>query len=296
MFLVVLLLLAGLIAGAYPALYISSFRTLSIFQSRTRLGKGGPLAKILLGFQFSISVLSIVSGIIFSLNAVYQETVDLGYARKELIVVPIHAENFNSYYETITQNPKILRAAGTQEHIGFGSYRRSVEDQQKELEVSILDVGPDYLHTMGLTLLEGRIFEKERAIADRGNSIVVNQTMVEAFGWEDPIGQQVRINDTVTYAVIGVVRDFFVNGLWTKIEPTLVKLATEEVYYSMAVRAGSGDLPEVLEYLRETWVRLYPNYPFIGRYQEDTLEEEGTSTAASSRSTSFSPSWPRCSP
>jgi ABC-type antimicrobial peptide transport system permease subunit len=273
-FLVVLLLLAGLIAGAYPALYISSFRTLSIFQSRTRLGKGGPLAKILLGFQFSISVLSIVSGIIFSLNAVYQETVDLGYARKELIVVPIHAENFNSYYETITQNPKILRAAGTQEHIGFGSYRRSVEDQQKELEVSILDVGPDYLHTMGLTLLEGRIFEKERAIADRGNSIVVNQTMVEAFGWEDPIGQQVRINDTVTYMVIGVVRDFFVNGLWTKIEPTLVKLATEEVYYAMAVRAGSGDLPEVLEYLRETWVRLYPNYPFIGRYQEDTLEEE----------------------
>ncbi len=94
-FLVVLLLLTGFVAGAYPALYISSFRPLKILQSRTRLGKGGPLAKGLLGFQFTISVLSIVSGVIFSMNAVYQETVDLGYARKELIVVPIHAENFN---------------------------------------------------------------------------------------------------------------------------------------------------------------------------------------------------------
>ncbi len=82
------------------------------------------MAKIFLGFQFTISVLAIVSGVIFSMNAVYQDTVDLGYARDELIVVPLNsAKDFNSYYETITKNPMILEAAGTQEHIGFGYYR-----------------------------------------------------------------------------------------------------------------------------------------------------------------------------
>jgi ABC-type antimicrobial peptide transport system permease subunit len=273
-FLVLLLLITGFLAGAYPALYISSFKPLTILQSRTRMGKGGPLAKILLGFQFTISVLSIVSGIIFSMNAVYQETVDLGYARDELLVVPIHPRNFTSYYETITKNPKIMEAAGTRQHIGFGWYRNSIEDEDQEMEVNIMDIGPDYLHTMGVTVLDGRIFSKDREDADRGVSIVINQMMAEAFGWDNPVGKQVRMNDTIRYRVIGVVKDFYLNGMWAEIQPTLMKLPQEEYYYNMSVRARSEDLPEMLEYLRETWINLYPNYPFEGMYQEDTLEEE----------------------
>jgi ABC-type antimicrobial peptide transport system permease subunit len=273
-FLVLLLLFTGFVAGAYPALYISSFRPLKILQSRTRLGKGGPLAKTLLGFQFTISVLSIVSGIIFSMNAVYQETVDLGYARKELIVVPVHEDNYTSYYDAIIQHPKILNAAGTQEHIGFGWYKRSIEDEDQKLEVNVMDVGPEYLYAMGLTLLDGRLFAQERLEADRGVSIVVNQMMVDAFGWENPVGRQVRMNDTIMYEVVGVVKDFFMGGMWSKIEPMLMKLPMQDRYFSLAVRANKEDLPEVLEFLRETWVRLIPNYPFEGMYQEDTLEEE----------------------
>ncbi len=273
-FLILLLLVTGFLAGAYPALYISSFRPLIIFQGRNRLGAGGPLAKILLGFQFTISVLSIVSGIIFSMNAIYQETADLGYARDELIVVPIQAQHFNSYYESIIQNPKIIEAAGTQEHIGFGLYRRSIEDENKKLEVNVMDVGPSYLQTMGLDVLDGRIFDPGREDADRGVSIVVNRMMVEVFGWEEPVGKQVRMNDTIQYTVIGVVNDFFSNGMWAKIDPTLIKLPSQDRYYSMAVRADPQDLPEVLEFLRETWVKSFPNYPFTGMYQEDTLEEE----------------------
>jgi putative ABC transport system permease protein len=273
-FLLILLILTGFVAGAYPALYISSFRPLKILQARTRLGRGGPLAKVLLGFQFTISVLSILSGIIFSMNAIYQETVDLGYARKELIIVELQPEKFTSYYEEIIQHPKIISAAGTQEHIGFGWYKRSIEDEDQEMEVNVMDVGPRYLQTMGLTVMDGRIFEPDRKEADRGVSIVVNQMMVDAFEWENPVGRQVRMNDTLQYTIIGVVRDFFSGGMWTKIEPMLMRLPMEDRYYGLAVRAENSDLPEVLEYLRETWLKLVPNYPFAGMYQEDTLEEE----------------------
>ena len=274
LFLILLLLITGFVAGAYPALYISSFRPLKILQSRTRLGKGGPLAKVLLGFQFTISVLSIVSGVIFSMNAIYQETVDLGYARKELVIVPINSENYTSYYDEVIQHPLIQKAAGTQEHIGYSWYRRSIEDEDQEMEINVMDVGPGYLNTMGLTLLDGRLFERDRVEADRGVSIVVNQMMVDAFGWKDPVGRRVRMDDTIMYEVTGVVKDFFTGGMWTKIEPTMVKLASEERYFSMAVRADREDLPEVLEFLRETWVEMIPNYPFEGLYQEDTLDEE----------------------
>jgi len=274
LFLVLLLLFTGFVAGAYPALYISSFRPLKILQSRTRLGKGGPLAKGLLGFQFTISVLSIVSGIIFSMNAIYQETVDLGYARKELIVVDIQPKDFTSYYEEVIQDPRIVSAAGTQEHIGYGWYLRTIEDEDQELEVRVMDVGPRYLQTMGLTVLDGRVFHPERMEADRGVSLVVNQMMADAFGWENPVGRQVRMNDTIMYTVIGVVKDFFMGGMWTKIEPMMIKLPTEDIYRNIAVRSSRSDLPGVLEHLRETWVKMIPNYPFEGMYQEDTLEEE----------------------
>jgi ABC-type antimicrobial peptide transport system permease subunit len=76
------------------------------------------------------------------------------------------------------------------------------------------------------------------------------------------------------YEVVGVVKDFFMSGMWSKIEPMLLKLPMEDRYYSLAVRADREDLPEVLEFLRETWVEMIPNYPFEGMYQEDTLEEE----------------------
>ena len=273
-FLILLLLVTGFLAGAYPALYISSFKPLKILQSRTRLGKGGPLAKILLGFQFTISVLSIVSGIIFSMNARYQEKVDLGYARKELIVVPIQPENFTSYFETVEKDPRIKAVAGTQEHIGFGWYVRTVEDEDQKLEVNVMDVGPRYLQTMGLTVTDGRIFSPDRIEADRGVSMVVNQTMVDAFGWDEPVGRKVRVNDTIQYEIIGVVKDFFTNGMWAKIEPMMIKLPMNDSYRLMAVRASSEDLPAVLDYLRETWVKMIPNYPFEGMYQEDTLDEE----------------------
>ena len=274
LFLILLLLATGFLAGAYPALYISRFRPLIILQGRTRLGSGGPLAKILLGFQFTISVLAIISGIIFSRNAVYQETVDLGYDRNQLIVVPIQSQHFTSYYESVVQDPRVIRAAGTQEHIGFGNYRRSIKDENREIEVNIMDVGPEYLRTMGVRLTEGRMFDLNRSEADRGVSVVINRMMADAFGWEQPVGKQIWMNDTIPFTVIGVVEDFFTNGMWAKIDPTLVKLATEEIYYSMAVRADADDLPGVLESMRETWAKMFPNYPFTGRYQEDTLEEE----------------------
>ncbi len=97
-----------------------------------------------------------------------------------------------------------------------------------------------------------------RLEADRGVSIVVNQMMVDAFGWENPVGRQVRMNDTIMYEVTGVVKDFFMQGMWAKIEPMLLKLSMEDQYYSLAVRAKQEDLPEVLEFLRETWVTIDP--------------------------------------
>jgi ABC-type antimicrobial peptide transport system permease subunit len=273
-FLILLLLFTGFVAGVYPAMYVSSFNPVNVMKGASPLRGAGKLSSLLLVLQFSISVMALVMGLVFSKNAVYQKTLDLGYDRDKLIVVPIAQELSNSFRNEILANPKIIEAEGTQNHIGFGGYRRPVKDAVKQLEVDVFDIGPGYASTMGLRLVAGRSFDKSRESADlTNNSILINEKMVKDFGWKEPVGMTVTIYDTTRFMVVGVVKDFYSNGLWQKINPTMLKLSANNNYGILAVRAESKDLPGVLDYLSLKWKSQNTNFIFGGMYQEDTMQE-----------------------
>jgi len=273
-FLVLLLLFTGFIAGVYPAMYVSSFSPVNVFKGASPFSGAGKLSSVLLALQFSISVMSLVLGLVFSKNADYQRTLDLGYDKDKLIVMPVVPELSASFRNEILSNPKIKSAEGTQNHIGFGSYRRPIKDAEKQLEVEVMDIGPEYATTMGLRLVEGRLFDKVRSAADLANkSIVINQKMITDFGWNEAIGKTVTLYDTTRFTVIGVVKDFYVNGFWEKIHPTILRLSSNEQYGILVVRAEPKDLHDVLDFLSLKWKNQSTNFIFGGMYQEDTLQE-----------------------
>ena len=148
-FLFLLLLVTGFISGAYPAFYVSSFSPISVLKDASLFRGTGTLSAVLLALQFTISVTALVMGIVFAKNSAFQKTVDLGYDRDELIVLRIAPELFTSFKNEIISNPKIVSAAGTRHHIGYGNYRRPVKDNEKQLEVGVLDIGPSYAHDNG---------------------------------------------------------------------------------------------------------------------------------------------------
>ena len=122
-FLILLLLLTGFLSGVYPAIYVSSFSPVNVLKGASPFRGAGKLSSILLALQFSISVMAIVLGLVFSKNAVFQRTLDLGYDRDKLIVIPVAPELITSFRNEILTNPKIISAEGTRNHIGFGSYQ-----------------------------------------------------------------------------------------------------------------------------------------------------------------------------
>jgi ABC-type antimicrobial peptide transport system permease subunit len=274
-FLVLLLFVTGFIAGVYPAIYVSSFSPARVIKGSALFNGSGKLTMILLGLQFTISVIALVLGIVFINNSQYQRKLDLGYDRDKIIVVPVPTEYYNSFRNEILSNPRILAAEGTQQHIGWGSYRRPIKDEQKQVEVDMMDIGPGYASTMGLRVVQGRIFDELRADADRsGKSVIVNQTLVNDFGWKDPLGKTFTLYDTTKFTVIGVVEDFYLFGLWQKIEPSVMRLSDSTNYEVIAVRADSKDLPEVLDYLGKKWKSMGTNFIFGGELQEDLMQEE----------------------
>jgi ABC-type antimicrobial peptide transport system permease subunit len=274
-FLVLLLLVTGFVAGVYPAIHVSSFSPVNVMRVTGLLKGSGILSAILLTLQFTISVAAVVMGIAFARNSDYQRTLDLGYDRDKLIVVPVTGELYTSFRNEIIKDPRVISAEGTMNHIGWGSYRRPVKDADKQLEVDVFDIGPGYAQTMGLRLLEGRLFDKTRESADReNNSIVVNQKLVKDFGWNEGVGKSITLYDTTTLRVIGVIEDFYINGVWGKIEPTMLRLSKSDQYYNIAVRANPQDLPGVLEMISQKWKTLGTNLIFGGRLQEDTMQEE----------------------
>ncbi len=259
----------------YPAIHVSSFNPVNIIKGTNLFRRSGSLSSVLLGMQFAISIMALVLGIVFARNADYQRTLDLGYDRDKLIVVPVPGGLYTSFRNEIISNPRIISAEGTMNHIGWGSYRRPVKDVDKQLEVDVMDVGPEYAQTMGLRLIEGRLFDKTRVSADReNNSIIVNQKLVKDFGWTEGVGKSITLYDTTTLRIIGVMGDFYISGLWEEIEPAMLRLSGTDQYNILVARANPEDLPGVLDFISQKWKSLGTNQLFTGRLQEDLMQEE----------------------
>ncbi len=271
-------LLTGLLAGSYPALYLSSFSVVSVLRgSPSKKAGGGGLRKGLVVFQFIMSIILIVGTLTVYRQLSYIRNKALGVDRENVVYLDFEGgieKQYDAFKHELLNGPGIMNVAtSNQNPLAIGSNTIGV-DWDGKLEgdntlYSVIRSGYDFVETMRIELMEGRVFSPTFG-ADTTNYII-NQKAAAAMGMDDPVGQHLTLWNREG-AIIGLVKDFHMRSLYSPIEPVIIALLPEQTS-KLFVRIAAGQTREALTHLETVYKTFNPEYPFNYRFMDDQYEK-----------------------
>jgi predicted permease len=266
-------LLTGIIAGSYPAFYLSSLRPLAVLSSR-RPGRSfashfrtAMVRKVLVVGQFTVSIIFLVAIVVIVRQLGYLRTMDLGYDRDHIAVVNLPeslARKAPIVKTELLQHPDISAASVstmtvTSWNTSFGIDWPG-EPEDRVFDVGYNEVDHDFLDTFGLEMVAGRFFSRDH-FTDQQSACVVNQALVQAMGVVDPIGVEVTISPDTSFesraTVIGVIEDFHTESAHKRVRPFLLRLTSNGGL--MWLRVAGHDIGATLRFIRNTVKGMAPD-------------------------------------
>jgi len=270
-------LITGVMSGLYPAFFLSSFKPLSAIRGQVvKIGGAAHFRKILVVFQFTISIILIITTIAIFKQIGFIMNKNLGLDRENVVFLTLEGstrQNYDAFKTELLRLPEITHVTKSNQNplsVGrsTGGANWDGKDPDFQIEISVLLSDPDFLETLGLDLVAGEDFS---GVYHRDStSIIINQQVAKLMAKANPIGENLSIYG-VQGKVIGVVKDFHMTSLHDPIEPLVI----------MNYQAGSGfafikikdDIPAALAGLERVTKKFNPDYPFSYTFLDVQFEQ-----------------------
>jgi len=262
-------LITGLVAGSYPALYLSSFNPVgALKQLKARGGSAaGFIRRGLVVTQFTVSIVLIISTIIVYQQIHHVKSRNLGFEKDRLISVVLQGElekHFDAIAHDLRETGLVADAALSQSAMlniwyNMGGYSWKGMDPSKNVLVTYDGVSPQYIRTMNMRLVAGRDFYED-ARRD-SNNVIINQAMAAQMGAEGRVGGIIRHSNRA-YNIVGILGDFLYNNMYVNSAPFLLYSNTDNSGYVSVRFKRDADISKALAQTEKIFTRYNPAYPF----------------------------------